>query len=247
MDLWIYRSTIDLSIERPIDRSTYLSIHLPIYLSFFLSICLSIYLSICKLENEVILRDFLRGISLILVGWQCFWLVLQSNTWKAINDSVRWLRSPLLSCWFSRGPRTASHQWQRMRRGRRKSWPATSWMRSGTRLDTFCSDFGGCCFCLVRHKSNLGRMTVLLACIVKQHMKSHRWFREVAPITLSCLCQTVLLHLEVLAPTHFLLFLAGLGGGGKAGQAQHRLGPLCAAGPPTEGAQVGGGGCVFIL
>ena len=56
-------------------------------------------------------------------------------------------------------------------------------MRRGTRLDTFCSDFGRCCFCLARHKSNLGRMTVLLAGIVKQHMKSHRRFREVAPVT----------------------------------------------------------------
>ena len=37
----------------------------------------------------------------------------------------------------------------------------------------FWSDFGRC-FCLAWHKSNLGRMTVLLACIAKQHMKSHR-------------------------------------------------------------------------
>jgi len=59
---------------------------------------------------------------------------------------------------------------------------------------------------------------------------------------LSVPCHTVLLHLEVLAPTHFLLFLAGLGRCGKTGQAQRRLGSLRAAGPPTEGIAVGGRG-----
>ena len=75
----IYRSmnlsinlSIHLSIDLSIDLSIYLSIFLsiyislssnylsPIYLAIHLYICLSVYLSICKLENEAILRDFLR-------------------------------------------------------------------------------------------------------------------------------------------------------------------------------------------
>ena len=67
IDLSIYRSiglsvyrSIDLSIDLSIYKSIYPSISLSIYLSVCLSIYLPIYLSICKLENETILRDFLR-------------------------------------------------------------------------------------------------------------------------------------------------------------------------------------------
>ena len=49
-----------LSVYLSIYLSTYQSINLSIYLSIHLSIYLPIYLSICKLENEAILRDFLK-------------------------------------------------------------------------------------------------------------------------------------------------------------------------------------------
>ena len=45
-------------------------------------------------------------------------------------------------------------------------------------------------------------------------------------IVIVCLCHTVLLHLEVLAPTHFLLFLAGLGRCGKPAKRSVDLGPF---------------------